>query len=62
MLEYENRFHQLKQKIDKVGDAILSLRQELGVLREFVERHRTDTRLCILAIERIEEKIDALRL
>lgn len=61
MYKFENWFHTLNRKLEKVGGDVLAVRRELGDIRDFIERHQTDIRLCKLAIERVDEKVEALR-
>lgn len=55
------RFNLFNQKIDRIGNDVVAIRTELTDLREFIEQHQTDIRLCKLAIERVDDKVETLR-
>lgn len=54
-------FNLFNQKIDRIGSDVVAIRTELTDLREFIEQHQTDIRLCKLAIERVDDKVETLR-
>lgn len=54
-------FNVFNQKIDRIGNDVVAIRTELTDLREFIEQHQTDIRLCKLAIERVDDKVETLR-
>ena len=60
MEKFESWFQQLNQKMDRVGQDLLAIRGDLSDLREFIEGHQIDIRLCKLAIERVDQKVDGL--
>ena len=57
----ETWFNTLNQKLEKMGGDLIGIRGELGDIREFIEHHQTDIRICKLAIERVDDKIESLR-
>ena len=57
----EEWFQTLNKKIDKIGTDMTAFREELSDIRDFIELHQSDIRLCKLAIERIDDKVEALR-
>jgi len=54
-------FKVFNQKLDKVGSDVLAVRSELSDIRDFIEQHQTDIKLCKLAIERVDDKIEFLK-
>lgn len=60
MDKFESWFQQLNHKMDRVGQDILAIRGDLSDLREFIETHQIDIRLCKLAIERVDQKVEGL--
>lgn len=61
MDKFENWFHTLNRKLEKVGGDVMAVRRELGDIRDFIEQHQTDIRLCKLAIERVDQKVESIR-
>ncbi|MBI2339430.1 MAG: hypothetical protein HYU99_03535 [Deltaproteobacteria bacterium] len=61
MEKMEEWFQVLNKKIDKMGTDVMAVREELSDIRDFIELHQSDIRLCKLAIERIDDKVEALR-
>lgn len=61
MEKMEEWFQTFNRKIDKIGSDVIGLREELADIREFIEHHQTDIRLCKLAIERVDDKVEALK-
>lgn len=61
MEKMEEWFKTLNQKIDKIGSDVIAVRTELSDIRDFIEQHQTDIRLCKLAIERVDDKVDSLK-
>ncbi|MBI4411878.1 MAG: hypothetical protein HY541_05285 [Deltaproteobacteria bacterium] len=49
MEKMEEWFQTLDKKIDKIGSDVIGLREEPSDIREFIELHQTDIRLCKLA-------------
>ncbi|HCU23775.1 MAG TPA: hypothetical protein DF383_02060 [Deltaproteobacteria bacterium] len=60
MEQFEKWFVTLNQKMEVISGDILAVRSELGDIREFIEQHQSDLRLCKLAIERLDDKIDGV--
>ncbi len=61
MEKIEEWFKLFNQKMDKMGNDVLALRGELSDIREFIEQHQTDIRICKLAIERVDEKVETIK-
>jgi chromosome segregation ATPase len=61
MEKIEEWFTTLSQKIDKVSSDVMAVRGELSDIRDFIEQHQTDIRLCKLAIERVDDKIEHIK-
>ncbi|MCE9626194.1 MAG: hypothetical protein K8R69_12215 [Deltaproteobacteria bacterium] len=61
MERLENWFLTLNQKLEKIDVDLMGIRGELGDIREFIEHHQTDIRICKLAIERVDDKVESLR-
>ncbi len=61
MEKMESWFQTFNQKLDRVGTDITAIRVELGDIRDFIEHHQTDIRLCKLAIERVDDKLETLQ-
>lgn len=61
MEKIEQWFEVLNQKMDRVATDVVAIREELSEIRDFIEQHQTDIRLCKLAIERVDDKVEALR-
>ena len=61
MEKVESWFKVFNQKLDKVGGDVLAVRSELSDIRDFIEQHQTDIKLCKLAIERVDDKIEFLK-
>ncbi|MBI3541253.1 MAG: hypothetical protein HY073_03845, partial [Deltaproteobacteria bacterium] len=57
----EEWFKTLNKKIDRISTDVVAVRTELSDIREFIEQHQTDIRLCKLAIERVDDKVDNLK-
>lgn len=60
MEKIEQWFEMLNQKIDRIGSDVVTIREELSDIRDFIEQHQTDIRLCKLAIERVDDKVESL--
>jgi hypothetical protein len=60
MTKIDSWFQTLNQKLEQVGQDVLAVRGELSDIRDFIEQHQTDIRLCKLAIERVDEKFENL--
>lgn len=60
MGKMEEWFMTLNQKIDRIGTDVIAVRGELSEIRDFIEQHQTDIRLCKLALERVDEKVETL--
>ncbi len=56
-----NLFKILDEKLDKVSSDVMAIRGELSDIRDFIEQHQTDIRLCKLAIERVDDKVEGLK-
>ncbi len=61
MDKIEEWFLKLNQKIDKMGNDLIAVRGELGEIRDFIEHHQTDIRICKLAIERVDDKVEDIK-
>lgn len=61
MEKVEEWFRTLNQKIDRIGTDVIAVRGELSEIRDFIEQHQTDIRLCKLALERVDDKVEALK-
>ena len=61
MEKMEEWFQVLNKKIDKMGTDVMAIREELSDIRDFIEQHQSDIRLCKLAIERIDDKVESLK-
>ena len=61
MEKIEEWFQVLNKKIDKMGTDVMAIREELSDIRDFIEQHQSDIRLCKLAIERIDDKVESLK-
>lgn len=61
MEKMEEWFKTLNQKVDKIGSDVIGVRGDLGDIREFIEQHQTEIRLCKLAIERLDDKVETLK-
>lgn len=61
MEKVEEWFMTLNQKIDRIGTDVIAVRGELAEIRDFIEQHQTDIRLCKLALERVDEKVETLK-
>ncbi len=61
MEKMEEWFHQFNQKMDRMDSKITSIASELSDIRDFIEQHQTDIRICKLAIERVDEKVEELK-
>lgn len=61
MEKIEQWFEMLNQKMDRVATDVVAIREELSEIRDFIEQHQTDIRLCKLAIERVDDKVESLR-
>lgn len=61
MEKIEEWFEILNQKVDRIGNDTVAIRQELSEIRDFIEQHQSDIRLCKLAIERVDDKVETLR-
>jgi hypothetical protein len=57
----EEWFKTLNSKMDRIGSDVVAIRGELSDLREFIEQHQTDIRLCKLALERVDDKVEFLK-
>jgi len=60
MDKFETWFRTLNRKLEKVGKDVIAVRGELSDIRGFIEQHQTDIRICKLAIERVDDKIENL--
>lgn len=61
MEKIEQWFEVLNQKLDRVTTDVVAIREELSEIRDFIEQHQTDIRLCKLEIERVDDKVESLR-
>ena len=57
----EEWFKTLNQKIDRISTDVIAVRTELSDIHEFIGQHQTDIRLCKLAIERVDDKVEVLK-
>ena len=57
----EQWFQILNKKIDRMTGDVVSIREELNDIRDFIEQHQTDIKLCKLAIERVDDKVESLK-
>ena len=57
----EEWFKILNKKIDRISSDVIAVRDELSDIRDFIEQHQTDIRLCKLAIKRVDEKVESDR-
>lgn len=60
MEKMEEWFITLNQKMDRIGTDVIAIRGELSEVRDFIEQQQTDLRLCKLAIQRVDGKVDSL--
>lgn len=58
MSKIDSWFQTLDQKLEQVGQDVLAVGGELSDIRDFIEQHQTNIRLCKLAIERVDEKFE----
>lgn len=61
MEKMEEWFQTLNNKIDRMSGDVVAIREELNDIRDFIEQHQTDIKLCKLAIERVDDKVESLK-
>lgn len=61
MDKMEEWFQTLNKKIDRMSGDVVAIREELNDIRDFIEQHQTDIRLCKLALERVDDKVELLK-